>query len=304
MRSHEELLDASGYAARPKAFDDLLQILDGELRLITPTDPEGIDTEGEERHDPEGKFYQLTHDYLVPSLREWLTRKQKETRRGRAELRLAERASLWNAKPENRHLPSPLEWVNIRLLTRKKDWTEPQRRMMRKAGWVHGSRTLAALVLLGLLTCVGIESYGTLRASSQVELLWTASTADVPALLQQLDGYRRWAKPVLEAELARKPAPDATADAQDQLAQRQARAAVALMRLGQGEKVWQLAAPQPRSQRAELHRELAEAAWSRAGGPDDQAGGHRSRSGFDPEGWEIRHGCDPLPPRDLGCGGR
>ena len=28
------------------------------------------------------KYYQLTHDYLVPSLREWLTRKQKETRRG------------------------------------------------------------------------------------------------------------------------------------------------------------------------------------------------------------------------------
>ena len=34
--------------------------------------------------------------------------------RGRAELRLAERAALWNAKPENRHLPSVLEWANIR----------------------------------------------------------------------------------------------------------------------------------------------------------------------------------------------
>ena len=40
------------------------------------------------------RYYQLTHDYLVPSLRKWLTRKQKETRRGRAELRLAERAAL------------------------------------------------------------------------------------------------------------------------------------------------------------------------------------------------------------------
>jgi hypothetical protein len=33
-------------------------------------------------------------------------RKQKETRRGRAELRLAERAALWASKPENRHLPA------------------------------------------------------------------------------------------------------------------------------------------------------------------------------------------------------
>jgi len=40
--------------------------------------------------------------------------------------------------------------------------------------------------------------------------------------------------------LARKPAPDATAEAQDQLAQRQARAAVALLRWGQGEKAWTL----------------------------------------------------------------
>ena len=248
MRSHEELMEAAGYAARPKAFGDLLHILDSETRLITPIDPEGIDTEGEERHDPEGKFYRLTHDYLVPSLREWLTRKQKEIRRGRAELLLAELASLWHAKPENRRLPSPLEWANIRLLTRKKDWNESQRRMMRKAGWVHGSRTLAALVLLGLLTWGGIEGYGTLRALSQVESLWTASTTDVPALVQQLDGYRRWAKPVLEAELARKPAPDATVDAQDQLAQRQARAAVALLRWGQGEKVWNLLrhSPDPR----------------------------------------------------------
>ena len=108
MRSHEELLEASGYAARPQEFGDLLRILDKEVRLITPTDPEGTDHEdGEQPATAEGKFYQLTHDYLVPSIREWLTRKQKETRRGRAELRLVERSSLWNAKPENRHLPSP-----------------------------------------------------------------------------------------------------------------------------------------------------------------------------------------------------
>ena len=40
------------------------------------------------------RFYQLTHDYLVQSLGDWLTRKQKETRRGRAELKLAERSTL------------------------------------------------------------------------------------------------------------------------------------------------------------------------------------------------------------------
>ena len=60
----------------------------GNRRKTTPSNPQTI--------DPARKYYQLTHDYLVPSLREWLTRKQKETWRGRAELCLEERAAQWD----------------------------------------------------------------------------------------------------------------------------------------------------------------------------------------------------------------
>src|SRR5262249_37093946 len=120
MRSQEELGRASGYAARPREFGRLLGILDGELRLITPTDPE--EGAGEAPPGSPGRFYQLTHDYLVPSLRDWLTRKQKETRRGREELRLIERTTLWATKRENRHLPGLWEWLNLRWFTRRRDW--------------------------------------------------------------------------------------------------------------------------------------------------------------------------------------
>ncbi len=192
MRSRHELLEASGYANRPRDFDDLIHILDAELRLITPTDPEGSSSENQATR-PTWQSYQLTHDYLVHSLRDWLTRKQRETRRGRAELRLAERSSLWNARPENRHLPSPLEWANIRLLTKKTAWTDPQRRMMRHAGRVHGLRGLGLAILLALTTWGGIEVYGNLRASALVESLKTANTTGVPALIEQLRSYRRWA---------------------------------------------------------------------------------------------------------------
>ena len=59
-----------------------MRILDNEVRLITPTNPEATDHEDcQQPTTTEGRFYQLTHDYLVPSIREWLTRKQKETRR-------------------------------------------------------------------------------------------------------------------------------------------------------------------------------------------------------------------------------
>jgi len=190
MRSRQELLEASGYASRPGDFEDLIHILDPGLRLITPTDVEGSSSEGQPA-TPSGRYYQLTHDYLVHSLRDWLSRKKRETRKGRAELRLAERSSLWNAKPENRHLPSPLEWGNIRLMTRRRDWTEQERRMIKRAEWVHGLRSLAALLLLGLLTWGGIEGYRDLRASALVESLRTASTADVAPIVEQIAGYRR-----------------------------------------------------------------------------------------------------------------
>ena len=82
MRSYAELLEASGYGSRTRDFDDLIRILDSEIRLITPTDPEGKDSSDDSftRTLPGQKYFQLTHDYLVHSLREWLTRKQRETR--------------------------------------------------------------------------------------------------------------------------------------------------------------------------------------------------------------------------------
>ena len=46
MRSSQELLEASGYVNRPSDFGDLMRILDHELRLITPTEPEGVNEDG------------------------------------------------------------------------------------------------------------------------------------------------------------------------------------------------------------------------------------------------------------------
>ena len=42
MRSYEDLLEASGYAHHPQEFEALIEILDSQVRLITPTEPEGI----------------------------------------------------------------------------------------------------------------------------------------------------------------------------------------------------------------------------------------------------------------------
>ncbi len=203
MRSHDQLREASGYNRRPQSFEDLLRILDGEVRLITPTDPEGTPS-GESTPAAPVKYYQLTHDFLVPSLRAWLNRKQKETRRGRAELRLDERSASWNARPENRQLPTWREWLTIRFFTRKREWTSPQRRMMERAARHHGTRG-AALVLLLILTALGgwavqnqiVEQYRAAKAAGLVQRLLEADAADVPEAVAALRDYRRWADPLL-----------------------------------------------------------------------------------------------------------
>jgi len=202
MRSYAELLAASGYIGRSRDFDDLLGILDRETRLITPTDPAGQEEDEATVQVQAGqKYYQLTHDYLVPSLRNWLTRKQRETRRGRAELRLAERTALWTHKPENRHLPAWWEWANIRLFTGRRDWSPAQRRLMRRAGRYHAVRGTLLALLLALLTFGGWWTFGALRARALVDTLLVAKTADVPELVHSLEPYRRWADPSLRDTL-------------------------------------------------------------------------------------------------------
>ena len=209
MRSRQELMKESGYGDRPREFGDLIRILDSEIRLITPTDPEGTETAdgSKSKVETSQKYYQLTHDYLVPSLRDWLTRKQKETRRGRAELRLADRATLWKEKRENRHLPSLWEFLNIRLLTDKTKWTEPQRKMMRRARRFHGIRSgvaagaMAALTLSGLVISRRIEERRQADyAVALVKRLIAADIAEVPGIVQEIDGYRRWADPSLREQ--------------------------------------------------------------------------------------------------------
>ncbi|MEZ6033909.1 MAG: SUMF1/EgtB/PvdO family nonheme iron enzyme [Planctomycetaceae bacterium] len=206
MRSNTELLEVSGYQNRPAEFMDVLRILDGELRLITPTDPEGHQSQSQD--DSAAQFYQLTHDYLVPSLREWLTRKQIESRTGRAELKLAERSVMWNLKPENRHLPSLSEWLRIRSLVNARDWTLPQRTMMHRAGWFHGMRALTAIVLLGAVLGVGLriqrqaeERRIQAEATRLVEGLLTAETEHVKGTIENLKDFKRWADPLLNDAL-------------------------------------------------------------------------------------------------------
>jgi serine/threonine protein kinase/formylglycine-generating enzyme required for sulfatase activity len=233
QRPYRQLLEVSGYARRPRDFDTLLHILDGELRLVTPAEPEEVTSGGwgvagdesisnrkkeadsvapysvmGERASPASRhplpathYYQLTHDYLVPALRQWLTRKQRETRRGRAELRLAERAALWAAKPQSRYLPSWWEWANILLFTRQTGRTELQRRMLGAATRKHllqaGVLTLLLALLLGGIWEWTESQRAAARAATLVRDLPSADILSAHKIIEELKDYRHWADPLL-----------------------------------------------------------------------------------------------------------
>ena len=204
LKSRFELATACGLTDDSSRFNRIIEVLDRQLHIITPTEPEPVAEGDTSRADSNNALYRLTHDYLVPSLREWLTRNQKETRRGRAELRLVERSTLWNARPENRYLPSSWEFLNIGFFTRNRDRTTAQRKMMKKAGRYHAVRWSAALVLLAVF---GMISAGVRiqqnadRANNLVKSLLAAEIKQVPNIVNQINSVRRWADPRLRAVL-------------------------------------------------------------------------------------------------------
>jgi eukaryotic-like serine/threonine-protein kinase len=191
------LQQAAGYHGRDRDFADLMSILDQELRMVTPVDALGSDgTNLEPTRNPGERHYQLTHDFLVPPLRLWLTRKQRETRRGRAELCLAERTALWTQKPESKQLPSRSEWLSIRGLTRRSSWTGPQARMMKAAGIHHMSRLALVLGVCGLLSAVAIFASRRLHERTVARELQELPRTDLRFLSARLDAlepdYEIW----------------------------------------------------------------------------------------------------------------
>ncbi len=209
----EELRLASGYQAHPDDFSELMRILDNEIRLLTPTVTDG-NGESDDKSPPDlpvslRRYYQLTHDFLVVPLRDWLTRKQKETRRGRAQLLLEERAATWKANPQRRHLPSWWESLQIALLTSWRRWNESERKMMRSAGSFHGMQTAFIATMTSLVLAFGTHTISsqleTHRQQQQRELLdqLTKSNVDWSRLPKVIDEMRENATgltPVLKQE--------------------------------------------------------------------------------------------------------
>lgn len=256
MRSRQELAQACGLPQETTRFARLIELLDRELHLITPTETESEQVGGgegesganvkrkteDERPEREtnaiknresriedpapthhlaltthSAFYQLTHDFLVPPLRQWLTLERRKTWRGRAESCLEERTAQMSRWPQSRFLPSLAEFLVISFGVPRRKRKPEQRALLGEAARYHGVRwgsALAAVLVVGL----AIQWYvSTVRNTSRlhqtealVAAVLSASPEGVPPAIGQLQPYRDLAIPLLSDRFRESP-PDSDA---------------------------------------------------------------------------------------------
>jgi serine/threonine protein kinase/formylglycine-generating enzyme required for sulfatase activity len=220
MHSEQELLAAlaaSGHALQRKDFADLMRVLVRETRLVMPTDPEGVageegghakeesrlgDKSATETFPLAPRYYQLTHDYLVRPLREWLTHLQAKTWRGRAELSLKDRTAEYKYTADRRFLPSVREYAAIMLGVPRSRRTAEQQALMRAAARFHGLRWGGALAVVLLLVFIGHEyllSARKLRLEDQIHVLLETAPEGVPFAIDKLMPDRPLAASSLQA---------------------------------------------------------------------------------------------------------
>ncbi len=207
MKNATQLREVSGLPQQ--SFEELVDALDGELRLITPTAVIADDEIGDRVTSSETQYYQLTHDFLVPPLREWLTRSDRQTPRGRASLRLKELTQYWRRKQETRFLPNSLEYLRIITLTDAAKRAPDEQRLLTAATHYHGSRwVMAALfaILVGWGTIwVGHRMREQMVAQETrlgVQRLLTADTNHVLESIAALKPVHEQAAPLLHAVIS------------------------------------------------------------------------------------------------------
>jgi serine/threonine protein kinase/formylglycine-generating enzyme required for sulfatase activity len=156
-KSLAELKQRTTFTGRDDDFETLLKKLDSETKLVTPVELAEVtdDDNAPQPKESREKFYQLTHDYLVPAIRSWSDQKKQGSLRGRAELQLAESTRFWKAHPNQQGLPAPFIWIKLAALTSARRRTKPQNEMMQRAFRRHSVRGFVMLLLLSL-TSLGL----------------------------------------------------------------------------------------------------------------------------------------------------
>ncbi|MCA9170052.1 MAG: protein kinase, partial [Planctomycetales bacterium] len=227
-----QLQTAAGYEDQPQKFAELIEILDRELHLISPVEVERVelpmtqtswaadnlreagrlsasnpvkalaDGTRDSASRPNEPAYQLTHDFLVPSIREWVAREQAGTRAGRAERRLSDLVDVWRYRKESKYLPSFREWLRIRTLTNSRYWKDDEREMMSTATRHHVTHLSMMATALLVIVALVVNGLARSEATARVNALLAAEPGEAWQKIDSLKRLRHWALPLLQQHAA------------------------------------------------------------------------------------------------------
>lgn len=191
MKTEAELIAAAKCENRQHVFKEVINGLDTELKLITRTDPDsaGDISVSDDTSTSDGVYYQLTHDYLVPSIRNWLNTELKNTRRGRALIRLRELAAQVVPGQKPKYLPSAMEWLYWQFSIRREIKTENESEISRVA---RNRFLFSASILVGTILAVSIfliRLRNEQNAAKALDDLLRAPYSEFSAVLANLDRF-------------------------------------------------------------------------------------------------------------------
>ena len=233
MQSKSELMKITGYNKSGKKFDRLLEMLDGELRLVTRTSPSqvAIDEEGNSNED---EYYQLSHDYLVPVLRNWIGSEKQRFLSGRLNNRMAEISAIWQEVPDSRYLPSWSENLKFRLFTKSNSWTPIQREMMEASRRHHFARSVVGSLLMLVCVCAAMLGVRNWSANRKIEQIKVCRLQDVQNHVERFYFGKNYLIPKLRKQLVSLQSKDPTDESElAQLEREKLNIALALMELGE-----------------------------------------------------------------------
>ncbi len=149
------------------------------------------------------RCYQLTSAYLVPVLREFLTREQRTTIEGRMRIRLRELGRDWSLSSDVRHIPSTLECLGMTFMTARSTWTPVEREVMRMASFGLFKKTAAIVATLLLVLLPILIMSGRVQRWTLVQKLIVAEMKQVPQIVEQIQRLGPHMTAPLDAEWSR-----------------------------------------------------------------------------------------------------
>lgn len=185
--TYSELRTQSGFDDDPRSFSELIGILDHELRLISVT-RDVVQTGSTSFESTESgsisddSRYLLAHEYLIPSVREWLNRRRRDSVRGRTILLYEDCLADWKVRGSAGSLPGFIDWCRFHLMLQTPKMVDEGQAMMRAANRYHGLRVASIAVLTMLLAFCGYTIWDRNQTDVLVKQIQTASVAELPAL--------------------------------------------------------------------------------------------------------------------------